>query len=243
MDEQITHEIDLVGGAPDGKGGAHRHVVFGKRIACKDLMRIDSSPMAQDCTQYQVLILAEAIVSFGTINMPIPLKALLDLDLIDREDLSEAHNEFQRKSLGDRSAEIFSESKARLAFGFKVGELEYPVIEFGKRLSGRDEVEANRRGLKPGVARLCFLIGRQISKIRSDDGANEIDGPIELEMFEILDGADVGTLRGTAELWRQSFRFNRGQVSRDGNGADGAAAGNENRVERKPDSLAPAGAA
>jgi len=202
-----NNEIELTDGTK---------VVFGKRITAKDLIRIDESPMAQNPTQYQDLLVAEAIVGFGALKMPVPLSKLLDLDSIDRDDLTEGHNEFQRKSLGDRSAEILSETKARLAFGFKVGEIEYPMVEFGKRLTGRDEIEADRRGLKPGIARLCFSIGRQISKIATADGTSTIDGPIELEMFGALDGADIWTLRGAAEMWRQSFRLGRGRVSKPG---------------------------
>jgi hypothetical protein len=205
--EKITHEIELTDGTK---------VVFGKRITASDLIRIDENPMTQNATQYQDLVVAEAIAAFGALKMPVPLSALLDLDSIDREDITEGHNEFQRKSLGDRGAEILSDTKARLAFGFTVSEVDYPMVEFGRRLTGRDEVEADKRGLKPGIARLCFMIGRQISKISTADGANSIDGPIELEMFKSLDGADVWTLRGAAELWRQSFRVRKGSAGKPG---------------------------
>ena len=163
---KITHEIDLIGGAPDGKGGVHRHVVFGRRITCKDLMRIDTDPQARNPTQYEDLVMREAIVGFGTMKLPVPLTKLLDLDSVDREDLTAAHNGFQRQSLGDRTGEIASATEARLAFGFRVGEVEYPNVEFGLRITGRDEVEADRRGLSPGIARLCFLLGRQIQRSR-----------------------------------------------------------------------------
>ena len=208
-EENITHEINLIGGYVDGSKIPHRRVVFGKRITCADLIRLDSDPQAQEPTQYQDAIVCLAITEWEPLRMPVALSIVLDLDSIDRDDLAAGYEDFQKNGVGDREAEV-SEKGAKLLFGFHIGDLDYTVVEFGRRLTGRDEVDADKRGLKPGVARMCFLVGRQISKISISDGSASVDGPIELEIFESLDGADVQLLRGAAELWRQSFRLSGG---------------------------------
>lgn len=213
MTEATKHEIDLAG---------HR-VVFAHRITGADLFQIDTDPQSQNPTQYQDLIMRAAIVEFDSLKMPVPLNVLLDLDSVDRDDLTEGHNQFQVLSLGERSGEVLADFKARLAFGFRVGELTYPLVHFGRRITGRDEVAADLANLGAGIARLCFLIGRQISKIETADGAASLEGPIDIENFKSLDGADIFTLRGAAEVWRQTFRLGRGATK-----SDGAAAGSGN---------------
>jgi hypothetical protein len=229
MDDRITHAINLMDGT---------RVVFGHRATAKEVFDLDAKPEGQIPTQYQDLMLRAAITEFGALPMPVPLSVLLKLDSIDRDDLNEAHNEFQRRSLGDRTAEILPDHKARMAFGFKIGDSIYDVAQFGGRLTGMDDVLADKKDLTAGVKRLCFLVGRQISKLSQSDGPLELDGPTDLELFESLDAADIWTLRGAAELWRQSFRLGRKAVSENGDGADSAAIGDENRVAGKGHSVA-----
>ena len=261
---ECAHTIDLIGGYTDAKRVTHRRVTFGHRITGKDIFNLDSDPASQNPTQYQDLIVRAAITEFGTLTMPVPLQVLLNLDSIDREDLTEAHNKFQTLSLGERKAELLPEYQCKLAFGFtqlsqqlsptsnvqspKSGsggqsldlgrgtldnEIRYDLVTFGHRVTGMDEVRADQIGLRPGVMRMCYLIGRQISRIeRSELGGqrSEIEGPIDLAMFETLDCADIFTLRNAAESWRQSFRLNRTVVSQNGHSPHGAAARDEDRL-------------
>jgi hypothetical protein len=139
-------------------------------------------------------------------RMPVPLNVLLNLDSIDREDLADGCNIYQAISAEGRNAEFLPGNAVRLAWGFKIKEAVFQRVQFGQRITGMDEVEADRAGLKSGIRRLCYLMGKQITKITSEDGLAEMPGPLPLDYFESLDGADVATLRGAAELWRQSFR-------------------------------------
>lgn len=226
MDNQVTHKIQLSSGV---------NVTFGRRILASDLFKLDSDPQAANPTQYNDLIVRSHITEFGSLKMPVSVGTLLDLDTVDREDLLEGCNAYQALSARDRSGEFLADHKVKLGWGFIVNDVPYTLVHFGKRVTGRDEVEADRLALKAGIKRACFLIGRQISSIATEDGTAVIEGPISLECFESLDGADVATLRGGAEMWRQSFRIGGAQVSRNGNGESGSRAGSEVRVERGAD--------
>ena len=234
MDEQITHEVNLSDGT---------RVVFGHRLSAADLFKIDADPAAQNPTQYADLLLRAHIVEFGTLPQPVPVPVLLGLDSIDREDLVEGCNVYQTLSLGDRESEFLPDFKVKLAFGFKVNDVVYNRVTFGKRITGLDEVAADKEKLEPGIKRLCFLIGRQISEVSSDDGTATLTSPIPLSYFDSLDAADVASLRGGAEMWRQSFRIRREKVSRNGVGPGGDNPGAKVQVDRGASASAAAGAA
>lgn len=235
--DPVTHTVELVGGHVDKNGAKHTRVIFGKRIGAKDLIRLDEDPQAGNPTQYNDLIVRAHITEFGTLTMPIPLSVLLDLDSVDREDLVAGCNVYQAMSAEGRGGEFLGDNKVKLGWGFIVNDVVYSHIHFGRRVTGRDEIEADRLDLKAGIRRMCFMVGRQIISISSEDGTAQIDGPIPLEYFESLDGADVATLRGAAELWRQTFRIGGAQVSRNGTGATGVVDSNRDQgVERASDS-------
>jgi phage FluMu protein gp41 len=239
---EATYEINLVGGYVDDKNVRHSRVVFGRRITAKDLFAIDESPAGRNPTQYSDLVIRAHITAFGDLKMPVPLTVLLGLDSVDRDDLNEGCNAFQALSAEDRNAEFLPEHQAKLFWGFKINDVSYDRVKFGKRITGMDEIEADQAGLKSGIRRVCLLIGKQIESIATADGLS-IDGPIPLNYFESLDGADVATLRGAAELWRQSFRLAGTDLSRNGRGPQCAAAGAQDRLERGADSRDAGGAA
>lgn len=230
--DSVTHTVELVGGHVDTAGTRHTRVVFGRRIMAKDLFALDDDPQAQNPTQYNDLVIRAHITEFGTMKLPIPLSVLLNLDSVDREDLQDGANIFQAMSAEGRSGEFLPDHKVKLGWGFKVNDVVYGHAQFGKRVTGIDDVEADRASLKPGIRRLCFLVGRQITEISTEDGTAKIDGAIPLDYFESLDAADIATLRGAAELWRQSFRIAGASVSRNGTGKDSSSPGSEVRVER-----------
>lgn len=201
----MKHTIELVCGYTDKKGVTHKRVTFGKRITANDLFRLDNDPQAQDATQYSDLIMSAAITEFGTMKFPILLPVFLSLDSIDREDLVEAHDKFLNDSLEGRKAEFLLDNRVKLAFGFKVGDVVYDIVQFGKRITGYDEVEANKLGFQ-GVKRECFRIAKQITQLSSSSVEATID-TLEIKDFEQLDGYDLMQLRIGGELWRHSFRM------------------------------------
>jgi hypothetical protein len=251
--EPITHTIELLSGYKDKKSVFHHRVVFGHRLTGLDLFNADEHPQGQLTTSYNALLQRAAIVEFGALPLPVQVDALLDLDSLDRDDLVEAFNIFQELSADGKHGELLTKENAcTLAFGFKTllqkgkedagAAISYTRVQFGNRITGNDEIEADRLGLQVGIKRSCFLIGKQISRIGTADRTAEIDGPISLEYFERLDAADIATLRGAAELWRQSFRFRRRDVSTNGAGQSSDGPGAEARVERTADSGATVGA-
>jgi hypothetical protein len=172
------------------------------------------------------------------LTMPMSLLPLLELDSIDRDDLRVASNVFGALSLGEREIEIAPDgSRVKLAWGFKVGEVRYDVVEFGKRLTGRDEVDADNRNLKQGIARGCFLAGRTVTRISASDGTASIDGPVDLDHFnsDDLDADDLSAVLSASELWRQSFRY-RGRTVRQDDAPASSNSGAEVRVDGGADS-------
>ena len=234
MNEKNTeHTIELIGGytTPDNDGKTkttHRAVTFGRRLTTQELINLDNDPQGQNPTQYDDLVRRKMITKFGTMKMPVPLNALLSLDSLDRQDLSAAADKFMVESRGDSVAEIREDNEVKLRWGFDVGGTFYDVVQFGKLTTGKDSVDADALGR--GVARECFLIGKQITKILTSDGTASIDGAVGVESFFALDVEDFNQLRIGAKLFEVAFRLKREAVSRERNG-DGrvsAGKGNEN---------------
>lgn len=230
MSKKFEHSIELGGGhaAPDPKTKkpvVHTQIVFGKRLTTRDLIDLDNNPQAQNPTQYNDLIRRRMITKFGALKMPVPLNVLLSLDALDRADLAAAADKFMAASRGDRQSEMRENGDVKLLFGFDLDGTIYDVAQFGALTTGRDEVEADALG--SGVARQCFLIGRQITRIATSDGAAAIDGAVEVEKFYALDAEDFNLLRIGAALWQTSFRLKRESVSgqRNGDGRVSAGAG------------------
>jgi phage FluMu protein gp41 len=226
----MEHKIKLLTGYTDNKKVTHQDVTIGKRVTVGDLMLLDQDPRGSSVTQYNDLVMARMITAFGELKMPLALSVLLSLDEVDREDLQRAGHEFNQMTAGEITPEYGEDHSVRLAFGFKIGEDEYNRVSFGRMLTGHDHVEADRQELA-GVSRECFLLGRQITKIRTDNEAVTLDGPVELESFKTLDGMSLQLLRVGAVMYRTSFRFEREALSREarkdsadpdeGNGNDG----------------------
>jgi len=197
--------ITLPMGHRDKDGALHTAVTFGRMITGRDLFTIDSDPQSQLQTQYDDLVLRTAITGFGTLKMPIGLNVLLGLDSIDREDLSDGFNNFSKANRDGAEAQIIDDRVLKLGFGYESNGLVYDRVEFGRRLTGMDQVEADKRKLD-GIRRVCFLAGRQIVKLSQSDGASELTGPVELDVFEKLFASDIQSIRVASEVYRQSFR-------------------------------------
>jgi hypothetical protein len=239
-EEQTTHEFNLIGGYKDTKGVAHRHVVFGKSVTAKRLLEVRTDPQSVLQTQYQDLLLAESIVEFGTLPIPVPLTLLLSLNTIDRDDLRDGRDAFREKVTGGFKYE-FTKDGVTLNFGIKVGDLRYTVIGFGHQLNGYDEVDADKLGLTEPLARMAFLAGRMVTRISTPEG-NEIKGALEYETInsDALDEDDLFALVSASELWRQTFRLGGGTIQGNGTATQSGIAGAEVSLDRGAGSV-PAG--
>ncbi len=204
MDNKVTHTIDLDVGCEE-KGVRHTRVTFGKLLTGGMMMALDEDPQSDIPTQHQLLIVRAQITEFGSLPIPVPLTTLLSLDDIDLDDLTVAANEFTSKCLDGRKSEFVSESEVKLAVGFERNGLVYNRVRFGGRATGHDRVAADKKGYK-GLRRECYLIGREIAELSTEDGAHSIEGPIEVQVFEQLAAADIITLRAGAALWGGFFR-------------------------------------
>lgn len=234
----VTHEINLVGGYAAG-GVTHRRVVFGKRLTAARLLNLRLDEMSEVSTQFQDLQLIDSIVEFGTLKMPVALTQILSLNTIDRDDLREGLADFNAKYLAGRKPIVSDDGKeTTLMFGIKIADLRYTRIEFGKDLTGYDEVAADRAGMTDVLARKTFLACRMVVRISNAEG-DEIEGPIAYDVInsDDVDEDDLFAFVGASELWRQSFRLRGRAVQGERTEANGAADSNENRVagERDPE--------
>jgi len=224
-------DIVLEAGYTDPQKVEHRNVTLGKRLNGATLFALDEDPRSDIPTQFQLLTVRSTITAFGSLDMPVQLEVLLKLDGTEIDDLISAHNKFMAEGLEGRAPEILSDNQVKLAFGYESEGLTYTRVEFGHRLNGYDRVEADKTGYKT-LKREYLLIGREITKLSTDDGQYTLDGPVEIQMFEKLDGVDFVTLRVAAIRWRESFRAINRAVQKDAPGRR-AAAGSENSLEPK----------
>jgi hypothetical protein len=222
MSEINPYTIELPMGHTDLKKARHTRVTFGQRINGKRLFAIDDDPQSSINTQYQDLLLRAAITEFGTLKMPVSLNVLLNLDSIDREDLNEAFNKFSSEALGERQVEYLADNKVKMAIGYESNGLIYDLVEFGTRLTGMDDVEADKLKLD-GIRRVCFLAGKQVVRLFQSEGSSVLDGPITLEYFEKLDVIDIQAIRLASEVWRNSFRRSGARTIEVGSGAERSA--------------------
>ena len=230
-----NRSIELTYGWVDSQGETHKLVEFGRRLNGASLFLIDEDPQGKLPTMYNDLIIRWSITKFGTLACPVPLKVLLELDSIDRDDLGDAYNTFSRSA--GKTPIVIDDKTVRLAYGYEKNGLVYDMVEFGGRLTGMDEVEADKLGYKSGmIKRVCFLAGLQVKRLYQSDGKVEMAGPIGLEVFEEMDAIDIQAVRIAAEVYRNSFRRVRRSVSSERRSENGSDSGGGNGMERGPDS-------
>ena len=216
---KIEHEVVLQEGYIDNKGNTHRRIVFGKRLTGADLFDIDTDRQSQSPTQYSDLVRRRAITKFGDMKVLPPLEALIGLSRIDRSILADGYEDFVRLGRGNRKSEMKGAGVVRLFFGFQIDDVAYPIVYLDRPTTGRDELEADSLALY-GLSRLCFLIGKSISRITSEDGSLSISGPIGLEAFRALDGDDISTLQEGDRLTQAFFRITGSEVPEERASAD-----------------------
>lgn len=229
----ITHTIELLFGYTDKQGVTHRTVTFGKRLTAGDMMLLDGDPRASSPTQYTDMVRKAMITQFGSLKLPISNDVLLGLNSIDREDLAAAADKFMDLSRDGRSPEYPTATSVELMFGFDIDGITYETVEIGNLLTGRDEVEADGIGLKEGVSRECFRLGRMITKIANSK--TTLDGSVALDKFKSLDAEDLNILRIGGRLAELSFRIERDEVSSESDGKEGVSTDAGNTDERTAD--------
>lgn len=210
------HTLTLSLGYKSGDGTTHKEVTFGRRPTGADLFRIEGDDIS--LTPFQTAMLQAAITRFGSLPMPTPITTLLRLTRPDLHALRKANNEFLKATAGGRKSEKLSPDTLKLAFGFQIGGVTFDVVQFGKLLTGYDELRADEL---EGWRRSCFLMGEQITKLSQTEGQAELVGPVAVEAFEGLDAADIFKLQEFEAEWLDSFQASGGEVSGDAGGGSG----------------------
>jgi hypothetical protein len=197
----MEHTVYLVTGYTE-KGVTHTEVTFGRRLRGRPLF--DISAQAEG-VEYDSRLYQAAVTRFGSLPSPIPLKAFLSLAAIDRELLEEGYNKFMQDSMSGRMSEAIDESTIKLAIGFQQGDLLYNVVTFGNQLTGYDELKAERHRFS-AMEKTCFLLGMEITKFSTEDGAHSLETPIGLSVFWQMDAIDLVALNQARGEWFESIR-------------------------------------
>jgi hypothetical protein len=183
----------------------HKKVTIARRPQAKDFFfETDGNEV-----EYDALLQAASITEFGGLRMPAPLTVLLSLNRIDREVIKGKMLEFMAATLAGREREILGPGKVKLAFSIPVAGADYDIVEFGKLLTGYDEIEIAKQNVA-GWARRVATFGREITKVRNSQTGAESDGPIPLESMQQLDWFDLLTLTEAEGQWLDSFRTSAG---------------------------------
>lgn len=214
--------IELKTGYTDNEGVTHKTVTFGRHITLEDMFQLDESPLNNSETDRALLSVSRSVTSFGTLpkSETLFLAAFLELNEFDAVDLMEGFGKFSDQRNEGRIPDVTSESEIILSVGLEKDGVIYRRVRFGRQITVRDMADADRAGAEDeGLKRQCFLIGRQIASIATEDGSKEIKAPIGLDLLSGLDAAtDLPTLRYASLRWRDSFRRQREKVQ----GADSA---------------------
>jgi hypothetical protein len=181
-----------------------RDVVISRRVTGSDLFRIADEGDGQSQTQFQLMVLQSAITKFGDLKMPVPMNVLLSLKRPDRKRIADAYDALVAETTDRASkSEKLGEGRYKLARGFDVEGTVYDVVEFGNHLTGYDELEADEMG---GYRKVCFLIGKELTRISQSSGPAVLSGPFAVEMFEPLLAEEVFALQRFETDWYNSFR-------------------------------------
>ncbi|MGB7923449.1 MAG: hypothetical protein WCF57_09410 [Pyrinomonadaceae bacterium] len=215
MIEAKPHTIELRTGYKDNSGIVHKSVTFGKPATGATAFAIDEDPQSSLFTQKELLTISKTITAFGSLTMPVPMSVLLDLDEIDTDDLIRGYQHFTSQITNGREPEFISESEVKLSIGFEKDGLLYPRVCFGRKVTGRDKVQAdlNEYG---DLKRTCFLIGRRIVSLKTEDGSSELQGAVDIDLFNTLYGGDILPLIVASERWRSTFRHPRKDIQGEG---------------------------
>jgi hypothetical protein len=187
----------------------HKDVTIGSLLKGGDLFLIEMNMRYRNEkgeTLFNVLALERAITKFGDLPIPVSRGVLLDLDSIDLEDLVEAYNNF----VGQHGEpQPLSSNSLKLVYGYEVNGDVFDVVEFGRVLTGRDVVDAEKSERESASRMRCFLAGREIVRLRQSNGEKVVEGLLDVRAFDDLAGIDVLAILSHSELWMLSVRAER----------------------------------
>ena len=198
----MEHKIDLAIGYTDDKGAVHRDVTFARRTSVKDMLLLDSNPMAQNVSQYEQLIRRIMITKFGDLKCPVSLNVLAALDTYDDDALRRGAHTFIQLSREGREIDFLDGDECRLMFGVEIDGVTYDTVRFGRRLTVADNIEATNRGLDAGIGRLCFQIAKQIIEVKDSKTGLSFAGDFTADHLLNVDSQDLDGLRHAAEFFR-----------------------------------------
>lgn len=217
----MEHSIELKIGYKDKNGNVHKTVTFGHRPTLGQLVLLDSNPLASNATHYELLIRMLMITKFGDEKIPLKPNVLVSLDTIDDDLLRSAADTFLSKSKEDRSGEFLEGHAYRLHFPIEIEGASYDIIQFGRRLTVSDNVEADNLRLGDGISKAVFKVCKQITELRDSESGLKRGGQLEPKDLSSMDGEDFSALRIAAEFFRFDLPGQPDAESRNGEDRDG----------------------
>lgn len=219
----------------NGGDGQVKSITFGKAVTGLMLFEVDAviSQLAEGNlhTRRELYVIQRSITAVGERSGTASVFDLESMDEFDIADLMDGFDKFNEQLTKGRNPEFISDSEVTLSIGFERAGYVYTKVKFGSVVTGRDMTQADGNNFQ-GLKRTCFLIGRQIVSLTTEDGANEIKGPIDIELFGGLHQTDIFVLRVASERWRDSFRTSRRKVQRQEVGAERVDNSEGNGMER-----------
>lgn len=171
----------------------HKSVVINKRPSCGDY--IGALERAGDSSlQLTLELVALSIAEFGKLTTPVPMTVLLSLNKIDRKFLVDEYNSFISET-AISGGKIIEGGKVRLSKGFERDGKTIKDFEFGKLLTGYDEIEIEKQ-FSNSPKHTVLGIAKQLTN----------PSGVTLEELESLDSDDFLLLNEAEEKWLDSFR-------------------------------------
>lgn len=199
------HTVLIEYGYPDKEkeGFSHNDIVFSKRPTGGDFMRAMEASDG-DNPEYLYELMTTSITSFGELPMPVPMTVLLALNWVDQEVLQAGFFDFLGSVSAEKPAAVIEPGKVRLGFGVERGGVTYHIVQFGRMLTGYDQI-AIRKNTATDIEKGVLTTGREILHLETLDGARSEEG-LSLDELKSLDWEDLVMLEKGGKDWRDSFR-------------------------------------
>lgn len=181
----------------------HREVVISRRPTGADFLKaVEDNP---EIVQYRLNLAASAISKFGSLTMPVPATALLSLNEIDRDKLSEEFETFLIQTHTGLESKVLDGNCAQLSFGITREGVKYDVVRFGYLLSGYDEINIRRESESEWHFNVLKM-AREVIEIATLDGAKSAPGTLGFAEIKEMEANDLLTMREAESQWLDSFR-------------------------------------
>lgn len=182
----------------------HTEVVIGHKITIADFIKA-SDDTGNSEFQFTNELIRASITKFGSLETPLSMTVFLSLDETDREMLLEELNLFTAETLKQNSAKVTDNSQVQLTFGIMKDGENFEEVEFGKTLTGYDQLALEKVASGKEMLK-CLTLIKHIKNLRTLDGSRVFEGDLKLEDFKDVVIGDYFILQAAENKWLDSVR-------------------------------------